>query len=99
MSTASPQAYPCLELSRSWRQPFQVFCKRLIDVVVSGLLLLILSPVFLVLAILIRMTAPGPTFYPWRVAGKSGRPFTGYKFRSMVVNADQLKASLEKRNE
>lgn len=99
MSTASPQAYPCLELSRSWQQPFQVFCKRLIDVVISGLLLLILSPVFLVLAILVRMTSSGPTFYPWRVVGKNGRPFTGYKFRSMVANADQLKASLEKCNE
>jgi lipopolysaccharide/colanic/teichoic acid biosynthesis glycosyltransferase len=86
-------------LSKSWRQPLQVFCKRLIDVLVSALLLLLLFPLFLVLGLLVRLTSRGSTFYPWRVVGRNGKRFTGYKFRSMVSNADEIKASLESRNE
>jgi lipopolysaccharide/colanic/teichoic acid biosynthesis glycosyltransferase len=73
--------------------------KRVFDVVVSGLLLVLLSPAFLLLAILVKLSSPGPALYRWRVVGKDGQPFVGYKFRSMVVNADDLKPALEPRNE
>jgi lipopolysaccharide/colanic/teichoic acid biosynthesis glycosyltransferase len=99
MSTVSPRTYPYLILSESWQRPVQVFCKRFIDIVVSAFLLVALSPVFLILALLVRFTSPGSVFYPWRVVGRNGKPFVGYKFRSMVANADQLKAALEARNE
>lgn len=98
MST-SPQAYDCVVLSKSWQRPLQVACKRLLDVLTSVLLLIVLSPLLLVLAAMVRFTSRGPVFYRWRVVGKNGQPFTSYKFRSMISNADQMKAALEARNE
>lgn len=99
MSTVTPQTYRPLVLSKSWQQPFQVLCKRLLDILVSAILLLLLSPLFLLLSAMVRLSSPGPVIYPWKVVGKNGRPFTGYKFRSMVANADQIKSSLETKNE
>jgi lipopolysaccharide/colanic/teichoic acid biosynthesis glycosyltransferase len=62
---------------------------RLIDVVVSTLGLLLLSPVFLLCALLIKLDSAGPIFYRARRVGQYGNPFYQYKFRSMVVNAEQ----------
>lgn len=73
--------------------------KRLLDLVISLITLLILSPVFLAIALAIKLTTPGPVFYRWQVVGHGGIPFTGYKFRTMVVNADALKAQLLAANE
>ena len=86
-------------MSRRWNQPLQVTCKRLLDVIGSSLLLAVLSPLFLVLAVAVKLSSVGPVFYHWKVMGRNGRPFTGYKFRSMVVNADQLKEQLKELNE
>ena len=99
MSTASGEICQPLVLSRSWDQPFQLACKRLLDVVLSAFLLVLASPLFLVLGLAVKLTSPGPVFYRWKVVGRNGRPFLGYKIRSMVVNADELKAQLENRNE
>jgi len=86
--------------SSSGRQnPLRLGCKRALDVSVSIFLLVLLSPVLLLLAALVKLTSSGPIFYRWRVVGKSGQPFDGYKFRSMVANADELKAELQSRNE
>ena len=85
--------------SRSWDQPFQLACKRTLDVVLSGFSLLLAAPLLLILGLVVKLTSPGPVFYHWKVVGKNGRPFVGYKIRSMVVNADELKSQLEHRNE
>jgi len=74
------------------------FVKRLFDIVVSGIALVLLLPVFIVLPIVIRMTSSGPGYYRWRVLGQYARPFQGYKFRSMVENADDLKDDMEHLN-
>ncbi len=74
--------------------------KRILDIVVSATLLIILSPLFVLIAIAIKITTPSlPVFYPWRVVGYKGRRFTGYKFTTMVANADDLKEALQDRNE
>ncbi len=86
-------------LSPNWKRPGLVACKRLMDIVGSTVLLLLCAPLLLVLALLVRLSSRGPIFYRWRVVGKDGRPFVGYKFRSMVNNADELKAQLEGANE
>jgi lipopolysaccharide/colanic/teichoic acid biosynthesis glycosyltransferase len=65
----------------------------------SAGLLLLLSPLLLVLAAAVRLTSPGPVFYRWRVVGQHGRRFVGYKFRSMVADADARKAGLLCQNE
>jgi lipopolysaccharide/colanic/teichoic acid biosynthesis glycosyltransferase len=85
--------------SPNWDKPFLVGCKRVFDMFVSAVLLLMLSPLFAVLATLVKLTSLGTIFYRWQVVGQMGRPFTGYKFRSMYSNADELKAQLEPFNE
>ncbi len=73
--------------------------KRLVDIVGSGSLLLATSPLLGAIALAVKLSSPGPVFYRWQVVGQGGRPFTGYKFRTMVVNADELKAQLAAANE
>lgn len=63
--------------------------KRLFDVVVSAIMLILLSPVFLVLAIAIKLDSPGPVFYRQVRVTRYGRQFRIFKFRSMVQNADK----------
>ena len=73
--------------------------KRLVDIVGSGSLLLATSPLLGAITLAVKLSTPGPVFYRWQVVGQGGHPFTGYKFRTMVVNADELKAQLAAANE
>jgi len=86
---------------RGWRRSVmdQGRIKRSIDALAAGLLLLLLAPVMVVIGLLVKLTSRGPIFYRWRVVGQGGKPFTGYKFRTMVENADALKAELLAKNE
>ncbi len=88
-----------LEISPRWQNAYLVGIKRGLDVMLSAILLLLLLPVFVVIAALVKITSPGPVFYVWPVVGKEGRHFNGYKFRSMCANADQLKGKLQHLNE
>jgi exopolysaccharide biosynthesis polyprenyl glycosylphosphotransferase len=73
-----------------------LFIKRVFDVVVSVLLLALLSPVFLAVALAIKLTTPRlPVFYPWRVVGLKGRGFTGYKFTTMAADIDARAAQAD----
>jgi exopolysaccharide biosynthesis polyprenyl glycosylphosphotransferase len=74
--------------------------KRAIDIVVSLILLVMLSPLFLILAIGIRLTSgPGSAFFIQKRCGLRGRPFRFFKFRSMVVDAEARKHELIHLNE
>jgi lipopolysaccharide/colanic/teichoic acid biosynthesis glycosyltransferase len=73
--------------------------KRGIDILGSLVCLLVLAPLLLVVAVLIKWTSAGPIFYAWDVIGRGGRPFRGYKFRTMVHNADDLRSQLAHLNE
>jgi len=66
-----------------------LFFKRVFDVVVSALMLLVLSPVFLILAIAIKLDSPGPVFYRQVRVTQYGKEFRIFKFRSMVSDADK----------
>lgn len=85
--------------SPNWNSTILQALKRLFDFLTSGALLLLLSPLLVVLAIAVKIGSPGGIFYGWKVVGKAGEPFLSYKFRSMVSNADDLKAGLEAANE
>jgi len=98
MSSATA-ALRSLELSAHWNSIPRLACKRALDIAVSASLLVFLSPMFVLLAALIKSGSRGPIFYRWKVVGKAGKHFTGYKFRSMVVNADKLKTQLVSQNE
>ncbi len=77
-----------------------LFLKRLIDIVVSSTMLVLLAPVFLLIVIGIKVTTPHlPVLYPWRVIGLKGRSFTGYKFTTMVADADERRTELLSKNE
>lgn len=68
--------------------------KRFIDITISLLALILLAPVFLILALVIKLTSRGPVFYKGRRVGRGGEIFLMHKFRSMVVNADQIGTDL-----
>jgi exopolysaccharide biosynthesis polyprenyl glycosylphosphotransferase len=77
-----------------------LFTKRALDLVLSTSLLVLLAPLLLLIVAAIKLTSPRrPVFYPWRVLGKNGKPFVGYKFRTMVPGADVLKQQLLALNE
>lgn len=64
--------------------------KRLFDVIASICGIIILSPLFILIALIIKILDPGPVIYPAIRIGISGNPFRMLKFRSMVVNADKI---------
>lgn len=66
------------------------FLKRALDIVACTLGLLLFSPVLLILAIIIKLTAPGPILYRAARVGIHNKPFIMFKFRSMVINADKI---------
>ena len=73
--------------------------KRGIDFLCSFLGVIILSPVFIIVALLIKMDSKGPVIFKQERVGLRGKTFYMYKFRSMVVNAEELKDKLQKQNE
>lgn len=77
----------------------QQIIKRLLDVVIAASLLILLSPLMLLIALAIRLTSGAPVLFRWQVVGENGRPFIGYKFRTMVVGADRIKEELLHLNE
>jgi exopolysaccharide biosynthesis polyprenyl glycosylphosphotransferase len=76
--------------------PAQRIFKRLFDIVFSALILGLAWPLFVIIALAIRLDSPGPALYSQQRIGQHGRPFTIYKFRTMVTDADRLRPS-EKR--
>jgi exopolysaccharide biosynthesis polyprenyl glycosylphosphotransferase len=90
---------PMLTFSTAPRDELLLFARRCADFVLALLLLIVFSPVFVVIAILIKMTSPGPVLFRQPRCGLHGRPFTFLKFRSMTLGADALKASLAPFNE
>ncbi len=80
-------------------KPIQLALKRLFDIAASGSALALLSPLLVVVSILIKATSRGPLFFKQVRIGQHGRPFHMLKFRSMVVNAEGLKAKLMAQNE
>ena len=87
--TDSLTTLPMNKYSIDLLSPFHRNVKRLIDVVCALLALILLSPLFLVVAWLIRRDSPGPIFFSQERIGRLGRPFNIYKFRSMHTDAEQ----------
>ncbi|PDW03594.1 sugar transferase [Candidatus Viridilinea mediisalina] len=79
---------PLISLRESPFTPAQRVLKRMVDLVASGLLLVLLAPLFVVLALLIKLESPGPIFFWQERIGEYGRRFRMIKFRSMYVDAE-----------
>lgn len=72
------------------KKKFSLFLKRIFDIVVSATMLLILLPIFIVLAIIIKVDSKGPVFYRQIRITQYGKEFKIFKFRTMVQNADKI---------
>ncbi len=91
--------FPLLEIETVHAKEWHLFLKRTIDIVVSILLMILVSPIYLITAIAIKLSSKGPIFFSQVRCGVNGRKFTLYKFRSMIVGAEMKKKLLEKMNE
>jgi len=90
---------PLLSLSSAPESELLLALKRIADVVMAGVALVLLLPVLLIIGAAITITSPGEVLFRQTRCGLGGRRFTLYKFRSMVNNAEQLRAELHQLND
>jgi len=90
---------PMLDLRAPAIDERQWIAKRMFDIVVTGLTLVILFPLFLVIAIIIKLDSPGPVFFRQQRVGENGQFFKMYKFRSMIPDADKYLKKMFHRDE
>jgi exopolysaccharide biosynthesis polyprenyl glycosylphosphotransferase len=91
--------FPTIPLHRIQVPEVGLALKRAMDVVFSATALILLLPLFAVIATAIKLDSPGPVFYASKRVGRKGRVFPCLKFRTMVKDAEQLRASLTNLNE
>jgi exopolysaccharide biosynthesis polyprenyl glycosylphosphotransferase len=85
---------PLIDVHRTDRSQTAQRIKRGVDIIFAGLALIFFSPVFALTALAIRLDSRGPIFIGQTRIGKGGKPFTFFKFRSMRIDADQLRDAL-----
>ncbi|NWF93028.1 MAG: sugar transferase [Syntrophaceae bacterium] len=90
---------PIISFAAVQNSEWALYVKRLMDILLSGSLLIFLSPLFLLIALVVKATSEGPAFYEWNVMGFNKKPFRSWKFRTMVVDADARKEVLMSQNE
>lgn len=83
-----------LTFSAAPMDDMRLYLKRVFDFGGAAIALILFAPVFLLIAVLIKLTSPGPIIYKQVRCGLNGRKFMFYKFRSMVQNADEMKSEL-----
>lgn len=82
--------FPLIEILPELMPVWERNAKRLIDIIISLLILSVFSPLWVLIALFIKLESRGPVLYKQKRVGKDGRIFTIYKFRSMVENAEQI---------
>ncbi len=90
---------PLLTISNTPMDYVPLKVKQILDFVVSLMVILLASPVFIGISVYIKLTSKGPVFFKQKRVGLRGRKFYAYKFRTMVVNAEELKKTLMEQNE
>jgi len=98
-SVRSDIEYPCLQIVKTPLRGLNIVLKRFADICGSLSLLLMLSPIFIIVAALIKVESKGPVFFRQQRIGKNGMPFMMLKFRSMRHDAELIKATLLDQNE
>ena len=88
-----------LDKDRVQSRCFYIFTKRVLDIIFSVIGLIVLTPIFLIVSLWIKLCDNGPVFYIQERVGLNGKKFNIYKFRSMYVNADLLLEKLKQKNE
>ncbi len=92
-------AAPLIEIYPDLMATWQRIIKRVIDVVLSGLVMMLLIPMYLFIALRVRLSSSGSIFYTQERVGKNGKPFKMYKFRSMYVDAEKEGPALSSKND
>lgn len=87
---------PLVTINNRLMSEWQYSLKRIADILISLFALLLLSPVYLITAIIVKATSPGPVFYAQERIGLHGTPFRMHKFRSMYINAEECGPALSK---
>ena len=90
---------PLIEIKRDLMPTWQKSIKRIIDVFVSLICICILSPVFIIVALVVKLTSKGNILYSQERIGIHGKPFKMYKFRSMYVDAEKMGPALSRTND
>ncbi|WP_205500770.1 sugar transferase [Rufibacter psychrotolerans] len=90
---------PLIEVKRDLMPFWQQILKRTIDVLAAALVLVLLSPFYLLLAVLVKMSSPGPVFFKQERIGLQGKPFYIFKFRSMYTDAEKMGPALSSDND
>lgn len=90
---------PLLSFDTTPIDEWRLAIKRVLDTVAAAIGLTLLLPLFLAVALIIKLTSPGPVFFRQVRCGLNGRRFVLYKFRSMSADAEQRRAELERLNE
>ena len=90
---------PLIQISHQLMPAWQENLKHFIDIVISMLALVILSPLCLFLIIGVKLSSKGPVFYSHERVGRYGKPFTIYKFRSMIANSEKNGPELSSRKD
>jgi len=91
--------FPLLVFESTPEKLGHLFFKRIFDFIISGIALVILAPMFLIVAIIIKVTSAGPVFYKQLRCGLYGRKFMFFKFRTMIKDAESQLKDLLKYNE
>ncbi len=91
--------FPLLEFETFHAKEWELFIKRVMDIILTIFFLILSSPIFIITALAIKITSKGPVFFSQIRSGVNGRKFTLYKFRSMIVGAEMKKKNLVKTNE
>jgi exopolysaccharide biosynthesis polyprenyl glycosylphosphotransferase len=97
--TESIGRIPLISLHQERLPVLELLAKRVLDVAIAGAGYILMAPVFLLIAVLIKLDSPGSVLYVAPRAGRKGRTFRCYKFRTMVRDADSLKQSLRGQNQ
>jgi len=98
VSVDNVSGIPIVSFYTIMHDEWALYLKRFFDIAVSSVLLILSAPFFIIIPALIKMTSKGPVFFQWRFLGLNKKPVTSYKFRTMIVNAEEIEKELRQKN-
>jgi len=90
---------PLITHTTGWAEGWPLFAKQVLDFTISGIAIILLSPVLLLVGALVKLASPGPVLFVQKRLGLNKRPFDLYKFRTMVLDAEHQMPQIEHLNE